>query len=361
MKTLIFILAILSLSITACTPSKYRTTGLIFEVNDRETVSLIGYSGTDEHIIVPSTYNGLPVTNVSFKVIETNVSIKSIDLPESIIEIDMNALSNQVFSELDYFLVPKNLKYFALAFYYNNRHIKVVIPDDHTFLQTIVVNDVDLVVTKDNKELVYVPFTEDESKILQIPNGIEIIADGAAAYTNYGEIILPDTLQYIGDRAFINTFAHRHNKCSTLINLPNSIRHIGDYAFQGGYQVEHLVLPNNLESIGKLAFAFNNIKSLKINSKLSNFEGFVRDIPGEPRSNMISFIEFDSFNLRGQSLDNFIIYFIRTNLPYETITVKLPGNASEADFLITIINLSATIAQIHDPNAISLDFVFLHP
>ena len=97
----------------------------------------------------------------------------------------------------------------------------------------------------------------DCSKIISVvmPK-IEKIGEGAfSRYSTYGgapiftEVVLPNTLTYIGDGAFLGC-----EKLST-ITIPESVSSIGDYTFAYCIELDTVVLPSTIERIGLYTFA----------------------------------------------------------------------------------------------------------
>lgn len=83
---------------------------------------------------------------------------------------------------------------------------------------------------------------------ITIPEGMTSISESTfEGCSNLQEVILPESLTDIGDNAFYG--------CSKLknINLPDGLLTIGNYAF-GGAQVEFMVIPTSVRSIGDYAF-----------------------------------------------------------------------------------------------------------
>ncbi|MBO6189637.1 MAG: leucine-rich repeat protein [Alloprevotella sp.] len=74
------------------------------------------------------------------------------------------------------------------------------------------------------------------------------IKSRALANAKIRDVVMPNTLTYIGDSAFYN--------CEILrdINIPNSVTAIGPYAFAGCEKATSLTLGNSVKSIGAYAF-----------------------------------------------------------------------------------------------------------
>lgn len=84
---------------------------------------------------------------------------------------------------------------------------------------------------------------------LVIPNGITRIEDETFEGNDFTEIVIPESVTYIGKEAFLN--------CSQMTGdliIPDSVREIGDRAFYLCYLKGNLILSNQIESIGENAF-----------------------------------------------------------------------------------------------------------
>ncbi len=75
------------------------------------------------------------------------------------------------------------------------------------------------------------------------------IYSGAFADTQITSIVLPDSITYIGDNAFMNCYY------LAQITLPADLTQIGNYAFYGCSELTAITLPNKTQSIGSYAFA----------------------------------------------------------------------------------------------------------
>ena len=115
---------------------------------------------------------------------------------------------------------------------------------------------------------------------LVIPDGITEI--GYAQFTCYDKItslIIPDSVKKISDSAFYY--------CENLVRVSfgNNIEKIGDDSFSY-CSIEDIILPDSLESLGRMAFSKNNIKKVKMPTNLDSisddfFGYFPIDIPDD--------------------------------------------------------------------------------
>jgi hypothetical protein len=68
--------------------------GLDIRINDYGKAYIYGIgSCVDEHLVIPSTYSGLPVVGIAEKAFCRNISIKSVILPCSVLYIEAQAFA----------------------------------------------------------------------------------------------------------------------------------------------------------------------------------------------------------------------------------------------------------------------------
>ena len=65
-----------------------------YEILDDGTVMLLSYKGTENHVTIPSTINGMTVTAIGEDLLNGDKSIKSVTIPESVKTIDNNAFTS---------------------------------------------------------------------------------------------------------------------------------------------------------------------------------------------------------------------------------------------------------------------------
>ncbi len=113
-----------------------------------------------------------------------------------------------------------------------------------------------------------------------IPDGVEIIGDGAFENTNLTSVTLPDSVTQLGENAFIrcenlsqvrlsNRLTtleyHAFSECDALtgIDLPSSLTTIGNRAFEDA-GLTSIAIPGGVTSIGKEAFRCSNLTDITI-------------------------------------------------------------------------------------------------
>ena len=163
MKRLICILiiclvALTTLSLSACTDE---TQGLLYEqIAGKKEYSVLDLgTATSKNIVIPSEYNGLPVTAISDKAFK-GTDIISVTIPDSVKEIGKEAFSDC--STLESVKLPINLENIQSGMFTNCGELKELI----------------------------------------IPNNVKTIGALAFKGTGIKNLIIPDNVEYIGFEAF---------------------------------------------------------------------------------------------------------------------------------------------------------------
>ncbi len=217
------------------------TAGLEFtEYDDYAAVS--GCDKQAYRAIIPETYNGLPVTEISYSAFEDCYHLTKVYIPDSVTDIDNKAFYNCY--NLKYFNFPENLENIGnYAFYGCSAISSISIPDTVTKIGKYAFYSTSLSEIKISSSLksidAYVFGNTNYIEYLEIPEGVTTIKEGAFMYTNIGTIVLPSTLKSIATMAFEYSYI-------TNMTIPSSLKFIGSDAFYGGssYYVKYLTIPD---------------------------------------------------------------------------------------------------------------------
>lgn len=157
-----------------------------------ESVELAKYIGNEnESIIIPSEFNGKPVTRIGDDCFFNHPEIVSVSIPDTITSIGNSA--------------------FALC-----RGIKeLILPDS--------INEIGIHAFRDCKGL----------KKVVLPLNLKVLKSGVFAfcYLREAEVILPEGLEIIEENAFYS------GGCTTTIKIPDSVKEIKRGAFCYGPQI----------------------------------------------------------------------------------------------------------------------------
>ncbi|MBQ8545460.1 MAG: leucine-rich repeat domain-containing protein [Clostridia bacterium] len=215
-----------------CGETAKESQGLNFELDATTNTYTFTGIGTckDEDLVIPLTYEGLPVTKIKSYSLYNCISIKTLTLSKNITEIEDYSLCSCTFL-VDITVSTKNTAYKGV--------------DGSLY-------------TKDGKVLMQYALGRDATSF-EIPNGVEKI--GACAFSSaqsLEKIVLANTVKTIGISAFVNCHS------LSLISL-NNVEKIDDNAFYGCSSLENITIPKGVTEMG--AWAFYGCDSIIIECK----------------------------------------------------------------------------------------------
>ena len=214
-------------------------------------------------VLLPSTLKKIGIG--SFR----NTGLKEVVLPTGLEEIGEKAFSYNNLSEV---ILPTYLKTLGDYAFSNNNLKEVTLPSHLEVLGTAFV---------DNSELSKITFSEGLKEI----RGTSYSSTSAFSGTSIKSVVLPKSLEKIGDRAFYNLKSLAdisipenvtsigneafYNTGLTSIDLPANLKTIGRYAFSGT-KLKKVVLPSQVETIGNHAFSIESLESVHIPKSLKS-------------------------------------------------------------------------------------------
>lgn len=198
---------------------------------DQGNYTMYQYDGTAEDVIIPATYDGLPVTAIDGAVFFYNnwdsFAPKSVTIPESVVAIDSFAFSG--INSLKNFYVHENNPAYT--------------------------SEDGIIYSKDKSKLLSCP--SGKEGVLDIPEGLTEIGDYSVYYAgNITEVTIPEGVSRIGEGAF--------GDCSSLtkVQLPESLKSIESFAFYNDNNLTEIYIPQGVTEIGENVFS--NTESLII-------------------------------------------------------------------------------------------------
>lgn len=260
------------------------TKGLIFVLTNNE-YAISSYTGTEEKVIIPSTYNFKKVTSIKNNAFNGNKIVKEVVLPESI-----ETIGNQAFfncENLKKINLPDSITSIGEATFYNalklksvylSKNIKNIGKNAFSSTRIIYMENQTIPSTWnssfcDFKEVcLYLNLKREE---LKENNNFEyVITNEEVTILNYinssNDVEIPSTIDNlkvtkIGEYAFDNSEI-------TSLKLNENLQEIGDYAFRSNLIIT-LTMPNTLKIIGKYAFSYCfNLEVLNLNEGLEKID-----------------------------------------------------------------------------------------
>ena len=222
----------------------YSSEGLEFTLNDDgESYSVTGIGVcTDVDIVIPDTYQNLPVTSIGRNAFQNCTSITSITIPNSVTDILWYAFDGCTSIKDVYYMGgiedwlsissfmrigAQPLEYGANLYFNNNLVTEIEIPDSFT----------------------------------SIPDG------AFAGCTSLTSVIIPETVTVIEDLAF--------SRCTSLTNIiiPNSVTDIGGGAFSGCTSLISVTIGNSVKKTDVGVFAMcTSLTSICFNGTVEQWD-----------------------------------------------------------------------------------------
>ncbi len=213
---------------------------LNYQLSDDQSYYIVSRSSdtSKASIIIPTTYNDLPVKEIATEGFAYLSQLSTIYIPSSITKIGNGAFNGTAL---------KTVYYDAQNVEDLNAKNWVFYPSDNQSINFYIGPSVERIPNR-----LFFPLMTNPSLVPHVRN---IYFD-------------PDCqVKEIGDYAFY--------KLSELkaISLPDSVESIGDYAF---YEcgLDDIILPSSLKTVGRYAFAYNSIKHVRFNECLEDLGNY---------------------------------------------------------------------------------------
>ena len=248
------------------------TEGLVFELLTTENsdgfeeffgegfedfYACIGMTAAEENVVIPSTYNGLPVRMVQWFDWEPEISnrIDSFYFSDSV---QMILFSKALtFENLTEIRLPRNPNamiegdtFSNCAFYNdpNNWEDGALYMDDWLLATNADLPEV-YTVKQGTYGIASGAFYGSSVKKVTVPDGVQVLVGSFANCASLEEVVPPDTLSSIGYQAFYDCYS------LTSINIPDGVTSIGYQAFYDCNSLTSIVIPDSVTSIGDWAFS----------------------------------------------------------------------------------------------------------
>lgn len=239
--------------------------------NGEAMIGVVGHGFTaavknepDGVLVVPSKLGGLPVTKIGFAAFYRTKSSEII-LPDSVVSLEDDAFCDAKASRI---VLPSSI-----------RSVGSAVLKDSTWFE----RQKDGPLYLDNILLGFKNDRHDSTEgTFSVKEGTRVIAKSVFNLTDFSEVILPDSVSYIGEDAFLGcrklsritipkhlvSIGNRaFDGCEALTTdlfFPEGTREIGYHAFRECHKIEQATFPLSLEIIGKGAFDGCKFKSMTL-------------------------------------------------------------------------------------------------
>ena len=227
--------------------------------NEKVTITGLTTEGNKlSSIVIPSSIDGKSVTDIGNSAFKNCSGITNITIPDGMTSIGQDAFNGC--SNLTSIIIPDSVTSIGYSAFYNcNKLTSMSIPGG--------------LITDNNVNGRYVEISSiirgEIIKSATITGNPSIIIDDFFKdWNNLITIVLPDSIETFGKRAF--------SRCTNLknINLPKNLISIGDYAFNGCTSLKSITVPNKVTTIGDAAFnGCTNLTSVIIPSSVISIGG----------------------------------------------------------------------------------------
>ena len=214
-----------------------------YRLEDDDTVTILGYFGSDESITIPDEIHGFPVKEISNEGFDNCETLENINVSDN----------NKACCSVDGVLFNKD-KTKLICYPDKKAGAKYSIPDS--------VVTIGKCAFAGNKSI----------ESIEIPDSVQEICDRAfLSCTKLKDINIPDSVVLIEDGDGAGIFSY----CTSLTNItiPNSITTIPWYTFSGCTGLTDVTIPNSVNTIGCGAFSgCTGLKNITIPDSVTEIE-----------------------------------------------------------------------------------------
>ena len=217
------------------------STDFTFKLNDNGNgYALAAYSGTDVNVIIPNSYEGLPVTEIYTNAFYQNPTVKSITVPGTITEITSYTFSGCVALETVSF--QDGVTTLGQSIFSGCVNLTEI-----NLPQTIA--SIDPFTFMDYAALVNINLNRDNPYYHLSGNCLIETASRTLMVTCSNSMIPSD-----GSVTKIAPYAFYNREWLTSIELPDSIVSIGDHAFVDCYNLKEIIVGSGVTEISGMPF-----------------------------------------------------------------------------------------------------------
>lgn len=294
------------------------TDGYIYIVKEDGTAEIVGYTGTEKKLNIPSELDGYTVTSFGYKAFGQLKKITKITVPDTVKEIGsacfencaalkeavlpegLEKIGNNAFwacKKLTKVNIPLSAEVDGCIFPICTSLKKVTLSKDHPILM---LQD-GVMFSRDGTTLLWYPAVK-SAKTYRVPDGTQTIVSDAFCQAKVQKVVLPDSLVTIEGSAFVECgklkeinipplitdlegFTSNCSKLSTIkVEEGNPVFYTQDNVlfdrtkdqlvlYPVGKKGKTYEVPEGTKSIGSSAFSWSNLKKVIIPGSVTEIEG----------------------------------------------------------------------------------------
>ena len=254
---------------------------------DNGSITITGYTGRADTVIIPRAINGLPVTGIGDYAFQDCTNLTSVTIPRSVTNIGYHAFRDC--SSLVSAVIPNSVTSIDGMAYRGTKLARVTIPASVAYIGNDVFDGCSslIAISVDTMNLAYssldgVLFDKERTMLIRCPGGrtgaytipasvTEIDDSAFDSCCNLTGVTIPQSVTSIGESAFYGctgltsitipaglTSIQNWEFCNctslTNVTIPDSVTNIGRDAFCDCTSLRTVVIPNGVKTIGEGAF-----------------------------------------------------------------------------------------------------------
>ncbi len=244
-----------------------------FEKQWDGTYVIVGYTGNEETILIPKTYNGKAVTAIGSSAFRGCTGLRSVTIGDGVETIGEDAFSGcyklvEVYNRSGLTITKGSSNHGIVGYYALNVYTptsgesKLHTVGDYTFYE-------------DGETVYLMAYTGTDTSItLPDYKGKDYAIYWHAFYRrdDLTSVTIPDSVTSIGERAF--------SGCTGLesVKIGNSVETIGAYAFSGCTGLKSVTIPDSVKTIGYSAFyGCKGLESVTIGNSVETIGSYAFD------------------------------------------------------------------------------------
>ena len=240
----------------------YIAMGAVADLEGAGIITNVVYSACPVDVVIPSSINEVSVTSIGDSAFDSN-NLTSVVIPDSVTTIGNYAFR---YNNLTSVVIPDSVTTIGEGAFSGNNLTSVVIPDSVTAIGYEAFDRNNLTSVTIGNSVTRIgdyAFSGNNLTSVVIPNGVTTIGMGAFRVNNLTSVVIPDSVTSIGEGAFNNNQLPESQAYIYARNGNGSIDYTTIVSY-GGAKRDNVVIPNNVTTIGDLAFAENNLTSVII-------------------------------------------------------------------------------------------------